>query len=206
MMKIDFKKYKKELYSASAKKVALVKVPAMQFLVTDGQGDPNSSIAFQTAVATLYGCSFTVKFSFKKKKHPRGYFDFVVPPLEALWFMKNDKPFDQAKKADWRWRVMIMQPDFITNDDIQEALLILEKKKTEQLSTVQLETFAEGLSVQMLHIGPYSEEAPTITKLMNFAAENGYHVAGRHHEIYISNPGKTEPAKLKTILRYPVKK
>jgi len=211
MKKIDFKKEYKELYRPSSKNESIVSVPKMNYLMVDGQGDPNNSKEFEAALESLYGISYTLKFMFKDKEKPEGYFEYVVPPLEGLWWMKEGVPKDllmlQQSKEDWRWTLMIMLPDFYTNEMIEEARKILVKKKNPSaLHKLYVDSLEEGLSVQILYIGSYSDEMPTIKKMHDFVFDNGYKLRDKHHEIYISDPRRTAPEKLKTVLRHPVVK
>jgi len=211
MEKIDFKKKFKELYKPSVKKESIVDVPKMNYLMIDGEGDPNNSQEFEAALESLYGLSYTLKFLFKNKEKPKGYFEYVVPPLEGLWWMKEGVPKDllmlQQSKKDWRWTLMIMLPDFYTKNMIDEAKGILAKKKNPiALEKLYVDSLEERLSVQIMYIGPYKDEMPTIEKMHRFASDNGYKLRGKHHEIYLSDPRRTVPEKLKTILRHPVVK
>lgn len=200
--KIDFKKQLKGLYSPSAKEPSIVDVPSMSFLILDGKGDPDGS-DFQDAVQALYGATFTIKFALKAAKVGPEY---TVPPLEGLWWMAGDRPFDQQAREEWLWRAMIMQPPHITAAHLSGAVGTLSKKKpSPSLSKLRLEAFHEGLSVQIMHVGPYSEEGPTIERLHKFAEEKGYELRGKHHEIYMGDPRRAAPEKLKTILRHPIK-
>jgi len=205
MAKTDFKKELKEFYSAKKDKIAVVKVPEMKFLAIDGMGDPETSQDFQDAVAALYGVAYTAKFSMKADP-PKGYFEFVVPPLEALWWM-DQGAFDPQAKDKWQWRMLVMQPDFVTGRVVDRAVGTLkDKKPTPGLDKLRYEPLDEGLCVQTLHIGPYNEVGKTIEKLLTFADENGYRFAGKHHEIYLSDPRRAAPEKLMTIIREPVTK
>ncbi len=211
MKKIDFKKEYKELYRPSVSKESIVNVPKMNYLMVDGQGDPNNSIEFENALESLYGLSYTLKFMYKNREKPQGYFEYVVPPLEGLWWTKEGVPKDllmlQQSKEDWRWTLMIMVPDFYTPEMIKEAKEILKNKKNPaSLSKLYVQSLDEGLCVQIMYIGSYSDEMPTIEKMHKFAADNGYKLRDKHHEIYLSDPRKTIPEKLKTVLRHPVTK
>ena len=202
MPKTDLKKELKHLYSPSAKEVALVEVPEMNFLMVDGAGDPNSSPAFQEAVEALYGVSYTLKFSVKKGGGP----DYAVAPLEGLWWMDDPKGFDVDKKDQWKWTLMIAQPDFITSSMVEDAVKQVKgKKDSPSLAGIRFDTHDEGAAVQIMHIGPYAEEGPTIAKLHDFSEQNGYELTRKHHEIYLSDPRRCAPEKMKTILRHPVR-
>jgi len=204
MKKIDFKKSLKQLYAASAKEPVLVDVPAMNFLMADGKGDPNITPSFQRAVEALYSASYTLKFMVKKRK---GAVDYVVPPLEGLWWTDSMKDFSVGNKGIWKWTVMIMQPEFVTEELFRRAVedLVRKKKELPLLASVRLEEYGEGLSAQIMHGGPFSAEGPTIERLHAFIKESGHQLRGKHHEIYLSDPRKAKPATMKTILRQPVK-
>ncbi len=204
MGKVDFRKEYKELYSPPSREVVLVDVPRLRFLMIDGSGDPNGSREFQEAVEALYGLSFTAKFMLKKKGTGE---DYAVSPLEGLWWMEDGSVFSMEKREGWRWTLMIMQPEWVDSGLVTEAASQLERKKNlPALDKVRLEDFLEGLSVQIMHIGPYAEEQPTIDKLRRFAEEKGYRLRGKHHEIYLSDPRRADPRKLRTVLRHPVEK
>jgi hypothetical protein len=204
MEKMDLRKKFALLYKASAKKPALVEVPALNFLMADGAGDPNPSPSFQKAIQGLYGLSYTLKFGFKMRKG----IDWTVMGLEGLWWADDMSAFPAGRKDEWKWTLMIMQPDAVTAAALDEAREELKRRHPEAAGPerVRLERFEEGAAVQILHVGPYGEEGPTIEKLHAFAHESGFTVAGKHHEIYMSDPRRTAPEKLKTILRHPVKK
>lgn len=203
MEKIDFKKRFKKLYNPSAKEVVVDDIPEMNLLMVDGIGDPNKAPAFPDAIAALYSVSYTLKFMLKKGKTA---VDYVVMPLEALWWADDMSDFKAGKKERWKWTLMIMQPDFVTNDMVKKAIEEAGKKKElPAMAKIRFETLQEGLSAQIMHIGPYSAEAPTIQKIHDYMKEKGYTFAGKHHEIYLSDPRKTAPEKLKTVIRQPVR-
>ncbi len=203
MKKIDLKKDLKHLYNPSAKEVVVIDVPKMNFLMIDGMGDPNKVSEFQEAIEALYSVSYTVKFMIKKGK---GAVDYTVMPLEGLWWADNLNDFKALNKDKWKWTLMIMQPDFVSKDIFNKAIeQVNEKKKLAAVSKIRFESLHEGQSAQIMHIGPYSAEGPTIEKIHNFMRGKGYSFAGKHHEIYLSDPRKTAPEKLKTIIRQPVK-
>lgn len=202
MEKFDFKKEYKDLYLPK-NSPALIDVPKMRFIMVDGKGDPND-VQYQEAVPILYALSYTIKMS---KTHPDGFFEYVVPPLEGLWW--TDGPFENASRNDWLWTAMIRQPDFVTQDVFEAAVEISKKKKPEiDVSKARLEDFTEGHCVQMMHIGAYSEEPANVKKMQEYiAAKNLRDATGKirkHHEIYLSDPRKTALEKLKTVLRHPV--
>lgn len=201
MDKIDLRKERPDLWKASAKAPTMVDVPAMHFLMVDGEGDPNTSAAFQQAIEALYGLSYTLKFA---SKMGRGI-DWKVMGIEGLWWADDPEAFRAGRKDEWRWTLLIAQPDVVTAEAVEAARETLRQKKNPAaLDRVRLERFDEGLSAQMLHVGPYSEEGPTIERLHAFIRDQGYDLAGKHHEIYLSDPRRVAPEKLKTILRYPV--
>jgi hypothetical protein len=217
MTKIDFKKEFKQLYQTSAKDFQAVEVPPMQFLMLDGRGDPNTAQEYQDAIEALYAVAYKIKFISKKTLEK----DYVVPPLEGLWGSPEMvfsltgitdenawlKQFKASDRDSWQWTMMIMQPDWITQEVFLDAREQVRKgKNPTALDKLRLESYLEGLSVQILHIGSYADEGPILAKLhTKFLPENGYTEAGKHHEIYLSDPRKTAPEKLKTILRQPVK-
>lgn len=204
MSKVDFKKELKELYKPGSKEFAVVDVPKMNFLQISGKGDPNSEPFYKEALEALYAVSYKVKF-FSKKELER---DYVVPPLEGLWWADDPKDFANGKKENWFWTMMIMVPSWIDQKMIDEAIEVVKKKKDlPALSLLELKEYHEGESIQILHIGSYEDEAPTLKELHeSYIPKNGYCENGKHHEIYLSDPRKVAPEKLKTILRQPVKK
>jgi hypothetical protein len=207
MQKLDLRKELKYLYQPSAKKVEVVEVPCFQFAMMDGEIEagyaPAESPGFQEALQALYGVSFTLKFTSKLRKEDP--IDYPVMALEGLWWVEGGE-FDIERPEGWKWTLMILQPDFITHEMFQDALNQLRRKKGDQpaLTRVRLENFEEGLSMQIMHIGPYAEEPTTIAKMDSFARENGYRKRGKHHEIYLGDPRRAAPEKLKTVLRYPI--
>jgi hypothetical protein len=213
MKTMDLKKEYKHLYQPSAKKVEIVQVPRLQFAMIDGaieKGyEPGNSPAFQEATQALYGISYTLKFMLKKRK--TNAIDYPVMALEGLWWVE-DGMFDITIKDNWFYTLMIMQPDVIAQDLFDEGLEQVRKKRGDSpaLSKLRLADFEEGLCVQTMHIGPYATEPATIERMRAFAHENGYRdlvgSGGKHHEIYLGDPRKADPAKLKTVLRHPVKK
>ena len=203
MEKIDFKKSLKQLYVPPAKNFTVVEVPMMQFLMIDGAGNPNSSQSYARAIEWLYSVSYPAKFMSKKEFEK----DYVVPPLEGLWWADDMSAFTSGDKDNWLWTMMIMQPDWITKEIIAAAIEKAGKKLGAPPDSLRLESFEEGLCVQIMHIGAYDAEGPAIAKLHDdFLPENGLVENGHHHEIYISDPRKAAPEKLKTVLRQPVKK
>ena len=209
MITLDLRKELKAFYSPSAKKVEVVDVPRWQFIMIDGliepgQG-PGSSPAFQAAMQAMYGAAYTLKFMSKQNKNDP--VDFPVMALEGLWWVEGGE-FAFGRKDNWAYTLMILVPDFITEAMFKEALDQLRKKKGDQpeLARLRLVSFQEGLCIQTMHIGPYDAEPATIERMDLFARENGYRMHGKHHEIYLGNPLRAQPEKLKTILRHPVER
>lgn len=213
MKTLDLKKDLKYLYAPSAKNVEIMQVPRLQFAMIDGaieKGyEPGNSPAFAEATQALYSISYTLKFMVKKRK--ANPVDYPVMPLEGLWGIQ-DENVDVVKKDNWSYTLIILQPDLITKDIFTEGLEQVRKKKGDSpiLSKLRLEHFEEGLCVQIMHIGPYATEPATIERMLAFALENGYRDRvgpnGKHHEIYLSDPRKANPEKLKTVLRHPLEK
>ena len=201
MAKIDYLKLQPELYKASAKTPVMVEVPPFPFLMADGVGDPNAAPEFQQAVEALFSVSYTLKFTIKKEQGQ----DYGVLPLEGLWAMADGSVFDVEARDRWSWTLMIRQPEFITPDLVDQALTqVRAKKDLPVLAKLKFSRFHEGLSAQIIHVGPYCDEGPTIESLHRFIQEQGYQLGGRHHEIYLGDPRRTAPARLKTILRQPI--
>jgi hypothetical protein len=203
MEKLDLKKKWKNLYQPRAGEMKIVDVPALSYLMVDGEGDPNKSQAFQEAVEALYSLSYTLKFSLKKSPNP---VDYGVMPLEGLWWADDPRVFHQADKSAWKWTAMILQPEFIDQQHTKSAFdQVRMKKNPAALDRVRLETLEEGPAVQTLYIGPFSDEGPVIQKMHDLIHESSKHLYGKHHEIYLSDPRRTAPDKLKTILRQPMR-
>ncbi|MBC7228307.1 MAG: GyrI-like domain-containing protein [Thermoflexales bacterium] len=203
MAKVDLKKDLKHLYNPSAREVSVVDVPPMNFLMVDGIGDPNVSPEYQQAMEVLFSLSYALKFRVKKSIG----IDYAVMPLEGLWWTDEPTRFSMSNKAIWKWTAMIMQPEYVTAEMVAEALdEVREKKGLPALERVRFENYHEGLSAQIMHIGPYAAEEPTIARLHSFIRENGYEPNGKHHEIYLSDPRRTAAEKLKTVLRQPIRK
>jgi len=201
MAKRDFKKELKHLYGPSKKEFSVVDAPPMNFLMIDGHGDPNDNPDFQEGMDALYGMVYTIKFALK----PQGI-EFVVPPSEALWWMEDMSEFSLETKDRWQWTMMIMQPDEVTQEIVDAAQEELARKKDPPaLSKLRYERYHEGLSVQIMYLGAYADEGPTIARMHEFIRENGYGFNGKHHEIYLGDPRRTAPEKLKTVIRQPVK-
>jgi len=202
MVKYDFKKEKKDLYYPSDKQVSVVDVQRMNFLMVDGKGDPNASQEYKNAMEALFPVSFKVKFLSKKENNQ----DYVVMPLEGLWWVEDMKEFSIEDKGSWKWTAMIMQPEFINKGLIEKAMEEVETKKNpESLSKVKFKKFSERLSAQIMHLGPYgAAEVPTVEKLHDFIEKSGYKIRDKHHEIYISDVRRTKPERLKTVIRQPI--
>ena len=204
MPKVDLKKELKHLYNPPRKEFTVVDVPPMQYLMIDGHGDPNTVQAYEDAVEALYAVAYKCK-SASKKALGR---DYVVPPLEGLWWAEDMGTFTSRRdKSAWDWTMMIMQPEWITQEQIERAIQqVHDAKGLPALSKLRLETYHEGLSVQILHVGSYDDEGPVLARLhQEFLPQNGYVETGKHHEIYLSDPRKVAPEKLRTILRQPVR-
>ncbi len=203
MEKIDFKKQLAELYGAKVGKPVTVKVPKMNYLMIDGHGDPNTSQDYMDAIQTLYSVAYTIKFMCKKEIGK----DFGVMPLEGLWWTEKMADFKVEDKSNWLWTAMIMQPDFITKEMFNTAVKqVAEKKKPALIDKVRFDSYEEGRSAQVMYVGPYSGEGPTIMELHEYIRQQGGKLDEsnkHHHEIYFSDPRRTDPSKLKTIIRQP---
>ena len=201
MEKHDLKKELKQLYKVSAKKVAQVTVPPLKYLMVDGKGDPNNSPAYAEADEALFPVSYTAKFAVKKGAQKM---DYAVMPLEGLWWADDWSAFVAGDKANWNWTMMIMQPSFVPDQNIEDAIAHVRKKKNlPALHRLRLEEFSEGECAQILHVGPFSAEGPTIEKLHEYILSHGS-LTGKHHEIYLSDVRRADPSKWKTILRQPM--
>ncbi len=201
MDKIDLKKELKNLYNPSAKEVTVVEVPAMNFLLINGEGAPTSP-QYSEAIESLFNVAYTLKFMVKKSKG----IDYVVMPLEGLWWVDDMTKFSAERKDVWKWTAMIMQPQYVTEEDVNLAVEQVKKKKNPAaLSKVRFESFKEGSAAQIMFVGPFSAEGPTIAKIHAHIQNSGHVLSGKHHEIYLNNPATTAPEKLKTVLRQPLK-
>jgi len=204
--KVDFKKTLKNLYQPGSKEVVETEVPEMQFIMVDGIGSPGEAQEYLDALAVLYPVAYKIKFLSKAKGK-----DYVVPPLEGLWWADDMKDFTTGNRYKWNWTMMIMQPDWITNETFKKALEETKKKKPELLKLLpklRLEEYKEGKAAQIMHIGPYSEEGPTVQKVHDFINNEGGTFDGhkqKHHEIYLSDPRKANPATMRTVIRQPFK-
>ena len=200
--KIDLRKELKYLYAPSAREPELVRVPKFNFLMIDGEGAPES-LQFQESVQAIYNAAYTIKFMFKFEEK----IDFPVMALEGLWWSKQGDPFQIGKRDDWCWTLMILQSKVVTKTVLTRAVRkIREKKEVPLLDNVRLESFTEGLSVQMLHIGPYADEPVTMQLIEIFSDERDLTATGKHHEIYMSDPRRVKQENMKTILRHAVMK
>jgi hypothetical protein len=203
MKKIDYKKELSEYYQLKVDQPVVVDVPKMNFIMIDGQGDPNTSKDFSDAIEALYPVAYTIKFMCKKQLQT----DFGVMPLEGLWWAEDMNKFKADDKSNWLWTAMIMQPDCVTQDIFDQAIKqVKEKKNPKSLGKVRFEQYHEGRSAQVMYVGPYSGEGSTIAKLHEFIAEQGGKLVEtnkHHHEIYLNDQRRVDPAKLKTIIRQP---
>ena len=199
--KIDLRKDLKDLYQASSKEVMVVEVPTLSYLMVDGEGDPNTSQAYAEAVEALFSVAYTAKFMLKKG--PQGL-DYGVMPLEGLWWSDDMSAFATGDKARWKWTAMILQPAYAGAAFIGEAIAeVRRKKQLAGLERLRLDSLTEGRSAQVLHVGPFSEEGPTIERLHAFIAERSGR-RGKHHEICLSDTRRADPTTWKTIIRQPM--
>lgn len=202
MDKLDFKKTMKPYWQPPVGRFVVLEVPELLFLKVDGRGDPNTAVEYQDAVRWLYSMSYAMKFASKA-----GGLDYGVAPLEGLWWAEDMASFTAGDRSGWQWSMMIMQPGWIDAVAFGAALEKSRGKLGEAPGSLRLEPYAEGLCVQTMHLGPYSAEGPTIAKLhQEFLPANGLVETGHHHEIYIGDPRRTAPEKLKTVLRQPVRR
>ncbi|WP_437499204.1 GyrI-like domain-containing protein [Sorangium sp. So ce1099] len=202
MSKVDLKRELKHLYQASAKEVVQVDVPTFQFLMIDGAGDPNTSPEYAEAVEALFSVSYTAKFMVKKGAQG---IDYAVMPLEGLWWSDDMSVFTSNDRSRWKWTMMIMQPHFVGEQVIQAAMVEVRRKKKAlpAVDALRLESFTEGSCAQILHIGPFTEEGPTIQRVHDFIGARSA-LAGKHHEVYLSDIRRADPARWKTIIRQPM--
>jgi hypothetical protein len=199
--KVDLKRDLSHLYQPSAKEVVQVEVPTLQFLMIDGAGDPNTSPEYADAVEALFSVSYTAKFMVKKGAQG---IDYAVMPLEGLWWSDDMSAFVTNDRSKWKWTMMIMQPNFVEDSVIQAAIVEVKRKKTlAAVNALRLANFSEGLCAQILHVGPFSEEGPTIRRVHDFISVRSA-LAGKHHEVYLSDIRRANPAKWKTIIRQPM--
>lgn len=209
-MPFDFKKEYKEFYMPP-KKPSAVLLPKMNYIAVRGKGDPNDENGdYKKTIPLLYGIAFTIKMSYKGSRKIDGFFEYVVPPLEGLWYQDGSDGMDYSRKQDLHFISMIRLPDFVTEEDFRWAVSEAEKKKKQDFSPVEFFTYDEGLCVQCMHIGSYDSEPETVAKMSEYMTENGYAAdfseTRLHHEIYLSDPRKCDVSKLKTVIRHPVKK
>lgn len=209
-MAFDFKKAYKDLYLPETVPSVLT-VPPMRFIAVRGQGDPNEPEgAYQRALNLLYGVAYTLKMSYKTDYRIDGFFEYAVPPLEGFWYQPGTEGVDYSRKGDFCWLSVIRLPDFVRERDFRWALETAERKKKLDFSPVQLLTVDEGLCVQCMHVGPYDEEPATVERMHRFCAEQGYapdfSQERLHHEIYLGDPRRGDPAKLKTVIRHPIRR
>ena len=207
-MAFDFKKEYKEFY-LPPKTPELIDIPSMNFAAVRGKGNPNEEDGeYKSSIGLLYGIAFTIKMSRLGSRKIEGYFEYVVPPLEGLWWQKGVSGIDYSKKETFEWISMIRLPDFVTKEDFDWAVAEATKRKGLDFSRTEFFTYREGLCVQCMHVGPYDAEPATIEKMDAYAAERGYAVdigASRfHHEIYLGDPRRCDETKLKTVIRHPV--
>ena len=201
--KYDVKRVHRELYSPSAKNFVVVDVPPMNYLAIDGAGDPNTSTEYADAVESLFGVAYAVKFRSRKSLGR----DLVVAPLEGLWRAADPAAFVTRDKASWDWTMLIAQPDWIDDALVIEAVAAVRAKgEKPALDRLRFDRLHEGTSVQILHVGSYDGEAPTLARLHDeWMPQHGLTFNGDHHEIYLSDARRTAPAKLRTVLRQPVR-
>lgn len=209
-MAFDYKKEYKEFYLPK-NRPALITVPPMNFVAVRGKGNPNEEGgAYKQSIGLLYGIAFTVKMSKMSDHRIDGYFDYVVPPLEGLWWQESTNGIDYSRKEDFEWISMIRLPEFVTESEFAWAVEEASEKKKTDFSKVEFLTYDEGLCVQCMHVGPYDDEPATIEAMDAFAKEQGFvpdiDDKRRHHEIYLSDARKCRPENLKTVIRHPIKK
>lgn len=209
-MAFDYKKEFKEFYQPKGK-TEILEIPSMNFVAVRGKGNPNDEDGeYSKAIEMLYALSYTLKMSYKGDYKIENYFQYVVPPLEGFWWQENIKGVDLSNKDKFQWISLIRLPDFITKEDFNWGIEEGTKKKKIDLSKLEFISITEGLVVQMLHIGPYDTEVETVKIMEDYMIENGYEYdfndSRHHHEIYLSDPRRTAPEKLKTIIRHPIRK
>ena len=209
-MPFDFKKEYKEFYMPKGKP-EIVTVPAMNYIAVRGKGNPNVEDGeYKKSIELLYGIAYTIKMSKKGDHKIEGYFDYVVPPLEGFWWQDDVDGIDYSHKENFQWISVIRLPDFVTKADFDWAVVEASRKKKMDFSKVEFLEIEEGLCVQCMHSGSYDDEPATIAAMDKFIADNGYENdisdTRRHHEIYLSDARKVAPEKLKTVIRYPIKK
>jgi hypothetical protein len=202
MKKLDLKVARKDLFSAPLNRFVPIEAPPVTYLMADGHGDPNTAPEYRLAVESLYSTAYAIKFMCKERGR-----DFVVAPLEGLWSAPNPESFTARRKDEWDWTMMIMVPDYVDDAPFREARARSERKLGKLSASLRLEPLAEGLCLQALHVGSYDDEGPLLARLHGeVMPDGGYGFAGPHHEVYLSDPRKTAPAKLRTVIRQPVRK
>ena len=209
-MAFDYKKEYKEFYMPG-NKPSIITVPPMNYIGVRGQGDPNAEDGeYQKAMGILYGIAYIIKMSKKGDRQIEGYFDYVVPPLEGLWWQDGVIGVDYAHKDRFKWISLIRLPDFVTQDDFRWAVTEATHKKKTDFSKAEFIRYDEGLCVQCLHIGPYDEEPATVALMHRYMEEQGYVLditdQRLHHEIYLNDARRTAPEKLRTVIRHPIRK
>jgi hypothetical protein len=201
MAKIDQRRELKELYSPPKDAPAIVDVPEMTFLMVDGSGDPNTAESYREAVEALFAVSYAIKFAVKRG---RGM-DYRVMPLEGLWWVEDMSTFTVDDKSAWSWTAMIVQPVEVDEELVRDAIsTAIGKRPLPAAAQLRLERFGEGTAAQVMHIGPYAEEKPTIDRLHAFIAAEGYELTGKHHEIYLTDARRTGPQRMRTVIRQPI--
>lgn len=208
-MPFDYKKEYKEFY-LPPKKPVIVDIPKMNYIAVRGIGNPNGEDGdYKKAIGLLYAIAFTIKMSYKGTRQIEGYFQYVVPPLEGLWWQKNTEGIDYSKKDEFHWISMIRLPDFVHREDFAWAVEEATRKKNMDFLEVEYFTYDEGLCVQCMHVGAYDDEPDTILSMENFVKEKGYEIditpERYHHEIYLSDPRRCDVSKLRTVVRHPIK-
>ena len=203
MQKIDFKKELKHLYDPPSKEVVTVDVSTINYLMIDGTGDPNTAPAYAAAVEALYALAYALKFMVKRSSIA---IDYGVMPLEGLWWTEDMTTFSVEDKSNWLWTMMIMQPEFVTEALVSQALAEVKKKKLPALGLLRFTSYTEGKCAQIMHIGPFTTEGPTIARVHDYIETSGHALHGKHHEIYLSDIRRADPAKWKTVIRQPIRK
>jgi hypothetical protein len=202
MSKKDLSRELQSLYFPSPRAPVIVDVPAMTYFMVNGKGNPNRGREFPNAMAALYGVAYTLKFSLKEERRP-----FIIMPVEALWWTAGSSSFDSKRKSGWAWTAMLASPEKIRRSDFDKAVRQASAKKPDvHYNAVRMETWKEGRSAQILHIGPYAAEQPTIERLHAFLRAEGFRPRGKHHEIYLGDPRRTAPERLRTVVRQPVER
>lgn len=198
--KLDLKKQLKQWYTPPSQEVVTVEISAMNYLMLDGSGDPNTAQAYKDAVEALYSVAYALKFMLKKE----AAIEYSVMPLEGLWWADGGR---DAPRENWQWTMMIMQPDEVTDAWFTRAHdQVRQKKNPAALDKVRLESLHEGLAAQIMHVGPFANEGTTLAHIDQFIKEQGYTINGKHHEIYLNDLRRTAPEKMHTVLRHPIKR